>query len=42
MRRVRQGLPMQVMTLGETAAKRIACGICAKVCPMELLEVIEK
>ena len=34
--------PMQVMTLGETATKCIACGICAKACPMELLEVIEK
>ena len=34
--------PMQVMTLGDTATKCIACGICAKACPMELLEVVEK
>ncbi|MGN1005075.1 MAG: 4Fe-4S binding protein, partial [Aristaeellaceae bacterium] len=25
-----------------TASKCIACGICAKACPMEVLEVIEK
>jgi formate hydrogenlyase subunit 6/NADH:ubiquinone oxidoreductase subunit I len=30
------------MTLGETATKCIACGICAKACPMELLSVVEK
>ena len=33
---------MKVMTLGQTATKCIACGICAKACPMELLSVEEK
>jgi formate hydrogenlyase subunit 6/NADH:ubiquinone oxidoreductase subunit I len=25
----------------ETASKCIACGICAKACPMEILEIVE-
>ena len=33
---------MKVMVLeNDTASKCIACGICAKACPMEVLEVIE-
>ena len=33
---------MKVMTLGDTATKCIACGICAKACPMGILSVVEK
>ena len=27
---------------GSPASKCIACGICVKACPMELLEIVEK
>jgi ferredoxin len=35
---------MKVMVLKpeNPASKCIACGICVKVCPMELLEIVEK
>ncbi len=33
---------MQVMVLQDTASKCIACGICAKACPMDVLEIVEK
>ena len=35
---------MKVMVLKEEnpASKCIACGICAKACPMGILEVVEK
>jgi formate hydrogenlyase subunit 6/NADH:ubiquinone oxidoreductase subunit I len=35
---------MKVMVMKEDNApsKCIACGICAKACPMEVLEVVEK
>jgi formate hydrogenlyase subunit 6/NADH:ubiquinone oxidoreductase subunit I len=30
-----------VLKEGSPASKCIACGICAKACPMEILEVVE-
>ena len=34
---------MKVMVLKDNvASKCIACGICAKACPMEVLEIVEK
>jgi ferredoxin len=35
---------MKVMVLkeGNPASKCIACGICVKACPMEVLEIVEK
>ena len=35
---------MKVMVLKpeNPASKCIACGICAKACPMEILEIVEK
>ena len=32
---------MKVM-VSDPTSKCISCGICAKVCPMEVLEVVEK
>ena len=40
-----EACPFGLMVKAETsefASKCIACGICAKACPMELLEVVEK
>jgi ferredoxin len=34
--------PMKVMVLKDVASKCIACGICVKACPMEILEIVEK
>jgi ferredoxin len=35
---------MKVMVMAEESApsKCIACGICVKACPMEVLEIVEK
>jgi formate hydrogenlyase subunit 6/NADH:ubiquinone oxidoreductase subunit I len=35
-------MKVMVQKDGGTTTKCIACGICAKVCPMEVLEIVEK